>query len=596
MDLRPLWVDEAFSWHDYRQPLSLIVGARLNVHPPAFGTGMYAWLPLAGDSEFAMRLPAALVGALVVPLTWRVGRDLADGWVGLMSASLIALSPLALIYAREARMYSILMTLAMAAFVAADRFRRAPTGRSAVTFGLLAATATLTHYTAAAAWAVGCFRGFGPRRALGWWIAANVLVALAGVAWAMILLANRDAWANLIWLPWAAQTTPPRALLDWASAFAGLPLGPNGPGPRPWTPSIWARLGVAIAYIVAIASGAILALARPGRRQAALSIVLLAFGPPIAIAAIEPIRATWHIRFALVALPAATLLLAIAIAALRRVASSISLVALACALGVALIGFREAKASPFDDWRAVARVLRAEATPDDVVLGGVGSLVEYYVRGIARVEQRPVAIGRSNDETLNDLAERVGSATIVWLVPGRDPLMDPLDVVGTVLGRGARARNERDIGGTRISRIVLSPGARIGPGPALSPLVADFGGIVRLAAARVERAISVGVSLALTMIGSTNDDLKVFVHLLDERGATLAQRDVFIIDEQRRMTSAVPIGQQIRLEIAVEAPREVIDAGRAVGIGVYREANGGERLPLTPPAPEHRLTLRVDGD
>jgi uncharacterized membrane protein len=74
-----LWVDEVFSWMsaDIGKPWSL---AHLleNVHGPAYSLLLHVWGGIAGDSEWALRLPSAilgvaLVGGIAVPRLVRAG-------------------------------------------------------------------------------------------------------------------------------------------------------------------------------------------------------------------------------------------------------------------------------------------------------------------------------------------------------------------------------------------------------------------------------------------------------------------------------------------------------------------------------------------
>jgi len=48
----------------------------------------------------------------------------------------------------------------------------------------------------------------------------------------------------------------------------------------------------------------------------------------------------------------------------------------------------------------------------------------------------------------------------------------------------------------------------------------------------------------------------------------------------------------LRVEVAIEGPREKVQAGRLVGVGFYDEKSG-ERLTAEPTVPENRLPLPV---
>jgi mannosyltransferase len=595
-----LWVDESFTWWDYRHAVDQIVGARLNVHPPAYGLLMHVWMPLAGEGEYALRLPAALLSVLAVPALWRLGRRLGGAPTGALSALLVAIAPLGLGFAREARMYGPLAAQAALVLLLADRVARRPSrGRWA---GLLAATiaALLTHYTAVAAWAAAGLRTLpAPRsRSAVAWLTAQALVGAAAVAWALQLWANRDAWSGLVWLPWTGQTRLRHMALDWITAMAGLPVGPNGVGDAAVGAAGLARLGLVGLFALALALGALAAL-RPERRRLGLSALLLALGPAVAIAALEYARPGWHVRFVVVGLPAVLLLAALGATAARGRLWPLS-AGLAAALVVGQLWGLALRPPPDrESWRAVAAMLRRESGPGHVALGGVGSLVGYYLEPVLPVRQRPVAIGRPAEETAAEVARAVEGATVVWLVPRADPLMDPGDLVGTLLGRQTARREEREVGGVAISRIELRPGAHIGLGPALRPLDALFGEAIRLTGYASARAAegappTVGLSLDLRVERPLAEDFKLFAHLLDAGGRTVAQRDVVVLDPLRRPTSQMEPGTRVRLELSIEGAAEALASGRALGVGFYQLQPPGARLPLSPPAPEHRLVLPLD--
>jgi len=109
-----LWLDEALSLHYARLPFRELI-TRLSegdVNPPFYYLLLKAWTVL-GDSEFILRLPSALAGVLVIPLTFVIGSHLSGRRAGLLAAALVATSDLQLRYSQEARPYS-LMTLAAA--------------------------------------------------------------------------------------------------------------------------------------------------------------------------------------------------------------------------------------------------------------------------------------------------------------------------------------------------------------------------------------------------------------------------------------------------------------------------------------------------
>jgi len=89
-------------------------------HPPLWQLTMAAWSAIFGQSEAMLRLLPALMGALAVLLAWLWVRCM---WpdqqaLRLWTAVLMALSPMLLLYSQEARMYTVVLVLALLSLIA----------------------------------------------------------------------------------------------------------------------------------------------------------------------------------------------------------------------------------------------------------------------------------------------------------------------------------------------------------------------------------------------------------------------------------------------------------------------------------------------
>ncbi len=73
---------------------------------------LQAWIKLFSSSEVAARSFSVVCGVMTVFLVWWIGRLVFDPVTGLCAAWLSAFSPLLVYYAREARMYALLVMLA----------------------------------------------------------------------------------------------------------------------------------------------------------------------------------------------------------------------------------------------------------------------------------------------------------------------------------------------------------------------------------------------------------------------------------------------------------------------------------------------------
>jgi 4-amino-4-deoxy-L-arabinose transferase-like glycosyltransferase len=146
-----LWYDEAFTLRFARQSFGAMYA--LLVHeawdPPFYPTLASAWVRLVGAGDWQVRLLSALFGTLAVLLLHGLARRLYDDRTALLASFLAAISQLLIAYSQEARCYSVLSVLLLAAAcLYVDAVRDGPRGRAWWGFAALAALSTLTHYYA----------------------------------------------------------------------------------------------------------------------------------------------------------------------------------------------------------------------------------------------------------------------------------------------------------------------------------------------------------------------------------------------------------------------------------------------------------------
>jgi uncharacterized membrane protein len=138
-----LWRDEVDAIRFSNWPLpQLVAGLFQEGHNgPLFFLGLRFWRNITGNSEFALRYPSALLGALAVPLGFVLARQFGfSRRVALLLGLLLATSPYLVWYGQEAKMYALLLVLvaltrASVAIADTDRrrwnpLRGAPTTRS----------------------------------------------------------------------------------------------------------------------------------------------------------------------------------------------------------------------------------------------------------------------------------------------------------------------------------------------------------------------------------------------------------------------------------------------------------------------------------
>ncbi len=144
----PLWLDEAWTGAvAAAHPFSAFARqAWLDVNPPLYFVLMHGWVKLAGLSAIALRTPS-LVAALLAPAAAALIRTPGlSGPERLTWAAVVALWSQAVLFAQEARAYSLLILLAVLQLIALVRLLRRPDRTRAALWVGAACLTTLTNY------------------------------------------------------------------------------------------------------------------------------------------------------------------------------------------------------------------------------------------------------------------------------------------------------------------------------------------------------------------------------------------------------------------------------------------------------------------
>jgi 4-amino-4-deoxy-L-arabinose transferase-like glycosyltransferase len=284
-------------------------------HPPLWALLLHGWSLLAGQSEFVLRTPPAFSGTLIVVMTWRLVLAIWRGehLLALLSALLVALSPVLIYYSQEARMYTLVVLLMLATTYLALRLRFRPTWRLVFAFWLASWLMLGLHYFAALALAI---------QAAVFAIHALVSRTERPTPWGSLFVAYLGALLPVVtWMILAPGfRTTLQVVLDQAGEkpvswqyFLGDLWRELTFGSIRWQPpyAVW---GYAVAPLVML--GALLALLRPANSTSRLgawlllAIVLLpVLSGTLALRTLVPRYILWiaPLFYILAALPAALL-------------------------------------------------------------------------------------------------------------------------------------------------------------------------------------------------------------------------------------------------------------------------------------------------
>jgi mannosyltransferase len=344
-----LWTDEAvtsaFTQRGFGEMLHLFT------REPNGLLYQFVVYPLAqlSGAEWVLRLPSVLAGLLAVPALYWAGRELGQRRGALFGAAILALSPLAVHYSKDARPYAFVMLFAALSFGALARGAR--TGEARWSW-LYAATLIGLAYSNAIAVVlvlvphVVLISRF-PRSAQRSWLLAGAGALVASIPMGVMLSRDRSRRNPLYWL----NAHRPADFVRVERLFLG------------------GNILLVVIEVAIVIAAFVYAVSRPGGANSVDSrivvIALWAFGPPVVGFMISQFSSVLAARFLIVALPGTCLLVGVA---LERMPAAVGSAALALVLAVsfAIVATENWIHSPADEeWRAAMRSLAAERQPGD---------------------------------------------------------------------------------------------------------------------------------------------------------------------------------------------------------------------------------------
>jgi mannosyltransferase len=126
--------------------LKQVKGSESN--PPLYYVLAWGWAKAFGTGEVGVRSLTALFGAATVPLAYCIGAELSSRRAGLITAALVAVSPMLIWYSQEARSYALLVFFCAASLLFFARALRTRSGRDLALWALASALALCSHYFA----------------------------------------------------------------------------------------------------------------------------------------------------------------------------------------------------------------------------------------------------------------------------------------------------------------------------------------------------------------------------------------------------------------------------------------------------------------
>ena len=368
-----LWLDESFSyWMANRSWTALLASLPFNdTHPPLYYLSLQPMIALGG-SEWVLRLPSALFSVVSIGLVFALGKELFNRTTALIAAFIVAIAPIQIWFAQEARMYALVSMLALAAGLFAVRALRTNRWPDWLMLGLCEGLALLTDIAALwfviavnVAWLLAVKAHW--RSGRFWpWLMAQLFAFCLYLPWVPGLLQQLSNGITN-WIPPATVTIMARTLTDFTGSYE-----------QRSTPESLLTLIALVTPFVLAARGLFREMA--ARKMAYLllgcwffipiGLAFLISQPYISVPLLSLLvgqgRSIFLTRNLIVASFPLYLLLARSLTLSPRRARFVILAALVMMSGVSY--YQNVLHDSKEDFRAAAQIVTAQAVPSDLIL------------------------------------------------------------------------------------------------------------------------------------------------------------------------------------------------------------------------------------
>lgn len=218
-----IWFDESYSAYLMRYNWAdLTHYTAVDVHPPFYYYLLKLWSSLFGTSPAALRSMSILFGVIALVLLFLLIKKLFSRRSAVITTFLVAVSPLFVRYGIEARMYMVVVCIALAATLVLLRALQSQRQRDYLIYGGLVALGMYTHYFTIVIWLSHWLYRYiylkqttGLRRqklahaylSKNWLISHAVAIGLF-LPWLPIAYSQFTSLASGYWIPAVTVNTP----------------------------------------------------------------------------------------------------------------------------------------------------------------------------------------------------------------------------------------------------------------------------------------------------------------------------------------------------------------------------------------------------
>jgi mannosyltransferase len=584
-----LWNDEGTTVALVQRDIPTILrNAAADIHPPLYYLVLHAWIKVTGISEFAVRAFSALAGVGLVLAIYLLGRALLRRDIALLAALYTGLAPFQVYYAQETRMYlwaTLLGALSWLAFVKLTKpVSQTPLQRWswgwACAYLVISSAATYSHYLLFAVILSQNAAFFylwlrqGKQRQMTWlgrWIVLQFVLVLAYVPWLIL------SWHTLIGWPAVGAALTFGQFISRTGQI--LAFGVTIPQ-RTLVASIGLTL-LALAVIIPLLT----------RQRGAWLLWLYLVVPLLTLLALSIRRPLYEDKFLLFSSPAYILLLATATVQLAERAGItlhkrwlgwfLSSLLLAGIITTSLVSLLHLYYDPTyfrDDYRGIVAFIQRTAGPNDAILINAPSQIEtvgYYYHGPQPMLPLPLSRPMDKVQVQTELESLANHYQRIYGIFWATDESDPERFIETWLDQHFYKAVDQWYGAIRLV-IYAIPQVSTVTKPQPTDIV--FASGIQLTGYTLSTPrVRPGDIVQITLYWQTSEIIdqryKVFIHLVDEQGRIVAQRDAEPGGGASLTTAWVP-GTVITDSYGVLLPIDTPTGGLTLRIGFYSLENG----------------------
>ncbi|MHB9034921.1 MAG: glycosyltransferase family 39 protein [Anaerolineae bacterium] len=589
-----LWNDEGTTVALVQRDIPTIFrNAAADIHPPLYYLLLHYWVKATGTSEFAVRSFSVLAGIALVLVIYELGRRLLGMSAAVTAAAFAAMAPLQVYYSQETRMYmwaALLGALSWLIFLKLGQVNSPHALKqwkwgTAVLLLFTSAAAVYSHYLvfavifAQSIVVLILWLCQGNPRSWNWllrWIGLQALLVAAYIPWLLV------SWRSLV--DWPAVGEALSAWQLFVRAGTVFTFGVTMP-----LRSLPMAIGAAL-----LAAAIVIPLATKQRQWILAAYLLVPLALFLGLSLSRPL---YKDKFMLLMHPAFLLLTAYAVVRagdyvwqlLRKRWADSGLQALltGVVLTASFISLAHLYYDPAfqrDDYRGICAEIERTAGANDVVLINAPSQIEtvgYYCHGPQELVPLPLSRPLDKNTVQTQLERLVSKHQRIYGIFWATIESDPDRFIETWLDQHTYKAADRWFGALRLVMYAVPTTVPLEPGvlthTTFNDLIALDG--FTLSTPVVHPGDIVQLALYWRAFAAVPERYKVFVHLVDDKGEIVAQRD----SEPGggvALTKDWEPGYSLIDKYGILLPADAPTGTLTIRIGLYR-LDGGQRLNIS---------------